>query len=286
MKIIKKINNNVAIGVDANGREAIVFGKGIGYEKLPYELTDLLKIDRTFYDVEYKYLELLQDIDEDIFLLTSRLFNIARNKIDDNLNPNLVFILADHINFAVMRYHKGMSLTLPYSYEMEYEYPNLTKISKWFVKTINERLDVHLDKGEVTSITMHFLNAMEGKNLHASKQGTDKSTRIIKNVTKIVEKHFDISIDKSSFNYFRFKNHVKYFVQRKEKNEEFTDSNIELYKSMQETYQNTSICVSKIDDYIYEEFQERCSHEELLYLIVHVNRLYTKEDCNRKGITP
>ena len=41
MKVIKKINNNVALAQDAKGREMIVFGKGIGFPAMPYELTDL-----------------------------------------------------------------------------------------------------------------------------------------------------------------------------------------------------------------------------------------------------
>lgn len=43
MKIIKKINNNVAIGLDKNNQELIVFGKGIGFPKMPYEVDDLKK---------------------------------------------------------------------------------------------------------------------------------------------------------------------------------------------------------------------------------------------------
>ena len=50
MKVIRKINNNVAIGKDDNGHEVILFGKGIGFPAIPYTLTDLSKIDRTYYN--------------------------------------------------------------------------------------------------------------------------------------------------------------------------------------------------------------------------------------------
>ena len=43
MKVIKKINNNVAVCIDNDGHELIAFGKGIGFPKIPYELTDLNK---------------------------------------------------------------------------------------------------------------------------------------------------------------------------------------------------------------------------------------------------
>ncbi|MFQ7171582.1 MAG: PTS transporter subunit EIIC [Thomasclavelia ramosa] len=170
-----------------------------------------------------------------------------------------------------------MDISLPYSYELEYEYPLLTKISKWMVKKTNEELDTHLPKGEVTSITMHFINALEGTNtkMHAGNI-ENKISKVIFNVTNIVEKHFNFNIDKKSFNYFRFKNHLKYFVQRKEAREMFTDNNRELYESMIEKYPDTYDCISKIDNYFYQEYKEKCTTEELLYLLVHVNRLYIK----------
>lgn len=279
MKIIKKINNNVAVGLDGNHREMIVFGKGIGFQQVPYELNDLSRIDRTYYDIDSKYIGLLSEIPESTFILVSRLVEIVKGKINVQLNPNLVFILADHVHFSITRYEKGMNLALPYSYELEFEYPEFTRIARWFVKNVNEKMNVKLDKGEITSIAMHFINAsVEGRQPCARFE--DKTEKIIKNVTGIVEEYFDMTINRSSFNYFRFKNHLKYFVQRKEKNEEFRDDNIELYHGMQKAYPRTNECVSKIDDYLYEVFHEKCSQDELLYLMVHVNRLYTKEDLS------
>lgn len=53
MMIVKKINNNVAIGVDGNGHEVVLFGKGIGFGELPYSINDMSKIERSFYDIDY-----------------------------------------------------------------------------------------------------------------------------------------------------------------------------------------------------------------------------------------
>ena len=69
MQICKKINNNVALARDAKGRELVVFGKGIGFPAMPYELTDLSGVQRTFYDVNEKYFALLREIPGEVFLL-------------------------------------------------------------------------------------------------------------------------------------------------------------------------------------------------------------------------
>ena len=54
MKITKKINTSAALALDSTGREVVVLGKGIGFPPVPYELNDLSKIERTFYDVDPK----------------------------------------------------------------------------------------------------------------------------------------------------------------------------------------------------------------------------------------
>lgn len=282
MKIVKKINNNVVIGLDGNGHEVIAIGKGLGFTQIPYDLTDLSKIDRTFYGIDDKYYGLLKDIPKEVFNLVAKLVDFSKNKINSELNPNLVFILADHINFAIERQKKNLDITLPYSYELEYEYPEINKLAKWFLKNIKEKLGIDLPKGEITSISMHLINAMEGKMVNKEK---DISSKIIVQVTKLIENFFKIEIDKSSFNYFRFKNHIKYFVQRKKIDEQFNDANEELFEAMKKSYPDTHKCIYLIDDYFYKVFNKHCTKEELLYLMVHVTRLYIKEDCNRKGIT-
>ena len=135
---------------------------------------------------------------------------------------------------------------------------------------------VELEPGEVTSIVMHLINASE--NLQQEAQGEKLLEHVIRDVTDLVESSFQMQIDRSSFNYFRFKNHLKYFVQRRKKGEQFQDSNRELYLEMKKIYPEADASVAKIDKYLQCIFQEPCSEDELLYLMVHVNRLYTKEE--------
>ena len=93
MKVIKKINNNVAIGLDGNNREVVIFGRGIGFGEMPYELKDLSKIDRTYYDIDRRYYGLLAEIPDKTFFLVTKLLDIAKTRIKGRLNPNLVFVL-------------------------------------------------------------------------------------------------------------------------------------------------------------------------------------------------
>ena len=89
MKIIKKINNNVAIGIDGNGNEVFVFGRGVGFERTPYELTDFSKVEQTFYNVDRRFYDLFQDLDEKVLLLVSRLVEKIQMSSSQKWNPNL-----------------------------------------------------------------------------------------------------------------------------------------------------------------------------------------------------
>ena len=96
-------------------------------------------------------------------MLTVKLVDMIKNNIHEELNPNLIFTLADHINFAIQRDRQKLNLSIQYSYELEYEYPEIVRISKLIVQTINLDMNTNLAKGEISSIAMHIINALKGK---------------------------------------------------------------------------------------------------------------------------
>ena len=87
MKIIKKINNNVAEAIDGNGNHLIAFGKGLGFPKTPYELTDLNKITMTFYKLSEYFEGLLREIPEEILNLSAEIVSMAQEELNGQLNP-------------------------------------------------------------------------------------------------------------------------------------------------------------------------------------------------------
>lgn len=282
MKIVKKINNNVAIGLDQSGQELIVFGKGIGFGKIPYELTDLKKIDKTFYNIDQRYYSLVNELPIELFDYIYQLLKVIKSKKDFEFNPNLVFVLSDHINFAIQRQKKGIQFSMPYSYDLEYDYPELTQCAKWIVKNIENKMHVTFEKGEVGCITMHLVSALSKEKREIEQVDTEK---IITDVTCIIEKYFDIKVNKKSIHYYRFTNHIKYFVQRRKDRNQFDENHLDLYQMIKKEYPHEFGCVKQIDKYFMGIFNEPCSSDELVYLFMHVDRLCKKEDCNQMGIT-
>lgn len=277
MKVVKKVNNNIAICIDANGNELIAFGNGIGFPKTPYEINDLSKITRTFYGVNPNYLDMLNDIPEDVFEISARIVDYAKMKIQAELNPNVVFTLADHINFAIQRYEKKMNIKMPFLYDIEHLYEAEMEVGKKAIRYINKIKKIHLCGNEAFGIALHFINA-ENIKKH-SETGLDEK-KIRDDITKIIEHAFDLKINRRSFNYSRFVTHMQYLLKRQMKDTCISSENMRLFDSMIDEFPKTHDCVLQVKAYIKSELNWTLNNEELLYLMLHINRLCSREDCN------
>ena len=278
MMVVKKINNNVAICRDGNQLELIAFGKGIGFPPTPYELTDLNKVDRTFYNISQKYIPLLNDIPPDIIDFTARQLATVQDKLPYETNPNLVMTLADHIAFAMERVEKGIFLQMPSIYELEMNYPLEIKIGKRFVSAVARELKVKLPKGEVQGIAMHIINARTAP-LERSDETIpeDQYEEILEQTTQIIEWEMGITVRRDTFNYARFATHVQYLLKRVFEKKHIDSSNLQMYHSMKEEYPEVSACVDKISNYLKNDWSAELTEEEKLYLILLVNRVRSQE---------
>ena len=279
--VTKKINNNVAVCLDGNGRELVAFGKGIGFPAMPYELTDLKKIDRTFYDIGHQYLPLLDDIPEDVLMLTARMMDDIRPDLPYETSPNIVLTLADHIAFAIERHKKGVYIQLPSVYQLDQSYPLEIKLGRQFVEAVHEALGIRLPKNEVQGIAMHFINARNGMVDPESKlqeKNQVKFEEMLETVTQIIEQELDIAVRRDCFNYARFATHMEYLLQRLFKHQHIDSDNMQMYTSIREEYPQISACVDKISSYYHTQLGTELTEEEKLYLILHVNRVCAKEN--------
>ncbi len=276
MKITKKINNNVALAVDSAGKDLVVFGKGVGFPAMPYELTDLNKIQRTFYDIKANYVELASSLPEDMILLAADIVERAQESLECGLNPNLPFTLADHLNFAVERTLNGMELNTPLAYDVAHFYPKEMALGRCAIEIIQKRKQLRLPDSEAINIALHLVNGeMEGSDMHA----TLKATQAIQDITRIIEKELQIKVDTDSFNYSRFVMHLRYLLHRIGEDEQ-EDNGIgsAMHYQVRVKYPDIYLCTLKVGDYLAGHCSRRCSEDELLYLFMHINRLKQRID--------
>ena len=282
MKVVKKINNNVAVCLDNNGDELVAFGKGIGFPKMPYELTDLSKISMTFYKLNFHYYQLLKEIPAEIFEISATIVNEAQQLIPHALNPNLVFTLADHIHFAITRLNDYDGLQLPFSYDVEQLYPAETKVGYDAVKMINKQLKINLPTSEVTAIAMHLVNS-QSPEISSADTATLNSDDLIEQATKIIEQQFDIVINRKSFTYNRFTMHVRYYIKRVQEQEQITENDNEvLFNTMKDEEPQIYIGTKRIADYIDDILKTKSTQDEIFYLMIYVKRIVNQETGRKK----
>lgn len=274
MQVIKKINNNVAVCVDANNCELIAFGKGIGFPKMPYEITDLTKIDRTFYDVDTQLIALFQEIPEEEMQVAIDIVDKANAYLHCSLNDSFVFTLADHIHFALHRCKEGMVFQNPLVYDLQQLYEKEMDLAKWARRYIYRKLFVKLPSEEEANLAMHFINA---QTIAKKKEEESDANRVIEDVTSIVEDTLNIVIDRDDFNYARFVMHLQYLLKRKDKKIEMKSNNLKMFQQMKNEFSDIYACVLMIQKYFKETLNWQLNDEELLYLMLHVNRFYSRE---------
>ena len=253
MEVIKKLGNNAAICKDNSGRELIAIGLGIGFPKCPYILEDLSKIDRT--NVDKEYLNLFEYIDSEIFSIAADVIDLATTMLSVPLKHNAQYTLADHLNFAIERMDKGMIFSTPISNELRDLYPVEVKIAKYTLGLMKKRRNIDLPEEESVSSNVKL------------------KSEFIREVVYVIETQMKVSIDMHSFNYSRFASHMQYLFRRKNECTEISSANKKLFEVLKNEYTETYQCVLLIKKLIFDKFNWNIGDEEILYLILHVNRL-------------
>lgn len=274
MKVIKNINNNVSICVDDNNRELIAFGKGIGFKKPPYEI-ELSQIDRTYYDLDEHHISLLNELSEDLMNVTFEIMEEANSYLKTEFGRTFYFTLADHLNFAIQRAKQGLVITNPIVNEIRHLYEKEMKLGEWALKLIKKRLKVTLPNSEAGNIAMHFVDA----EVNVSKSEEDKTEQFVEDITNIVEDTMHMKINRTDFTYSRFVTHLKYLLKRTSQMNESKSENVKMYEKVKMEYPQLEETTEKIKQYLILCLNVEPGEEELLYLMLHLNRL-----CAREGL--
>lgn len=275
MKVIKNINNNVSLCLDSQNNEVVAFGKGIGFTKPPYDVP-LSKIERTYYHINPTYISMINDIPTEIFELSTKVVDFAREKLENPISSNIVFTLADHLHFAIQRFEKNMNFQLPIVQDVQHLFEIEMEIGKYALELLKKEHKKYLPKEEAAYIALHIINA---ESMNQSKKNEKMERDHIREMTNIIEEYFNIKIDLDGFNYSRFVTHMHYLIKRGKKNELIQSENRSLYESLKNSYEQTYECSQLVKKYLENALECQLSEEECIYLMLHINRLCAREDC-------
>lgn len=273
MRVVKKINNNVALCIDRSGREVIAMGKGLGFGQIPREVS-LREVERTFYDIAAADRSALLDMPDNVLLFAARVIDKAANELPYDLSPNAPLLLADHIAFILERNKKRINVRMPLAYDVQQTYPAEYALAREVVRQLRLEFTVAIPDDETAGIALNLANSREETR---PQKGEGSDGDMLEDITRMVEEHFGIRVEREGFNYARFATHLQYLFQRVHQQKSIDSENIRMYKDLRSEFPDISDCVEKIAGHMDRKWNCTVSEEEKLYLILHVNRICAKE---------
>lgn len=273
MLITKKINNNVALAQDAEGNELVVFGCGVGFPPTPYELEDTSSLQRIFRHVDDGVMQSIARIPADLIELSLEIVETAGKELNCELNPNAFLTLADHLQFALERERGGVVLDNPLAREVAYVYAREYEIGERAIKLLSEH-GYALSGGEACSIALHIANAeAEGGTFSDDISNVMKTAHIVDEIVEIVERKLGIELDRSSYSFSRFVVHIRYLIRRLMDGAPVESRNIALFKQIVADFPEAHRCAEAIRAYLKRKHGWECTDEEVIYLMMYINRL-------------
>ena len=97
----------------------------------------------------------------------------------------------------------------------------------------------------------------------------------------MLQRELKISINRDGFNYYRFVSHLHYLMERTQKDALIATQNSDLFESFRDQFPDIYYCAAKIAVLLHRKTGKNLNDEEILYLMLHINRLYAREDCEQ-----
>lgn len=280
MQILRVINNNVISSLDAEKREVVVMGRGIGFQKKAGDTIKDEKIEKVFHlprEHTNQYERLVSDMPYEHIKMAEEIIRYAGKTLNRHLNKNIYITLTDHLNFAVERQKQGVIFQNALLWETKKFYKEEFEIGLKAIELVKEKIGVVLPEDEAGFIALHIVNAeMDGDIKQAGSM-----PEMIKDMLNIVRYTFGIEIDESTLSYERFVTHLKFFLQRAVQGVCYDNEDPELSESIRKRYTKEYTCARKIRDYVRQRIDYVVSEEELTYLTMHIARIIRRDRAER-----
>lgn len=279
MEIKKILNNNVAVVHDVHGKEKIVMGRGIAYQKKVGETIDLSLVDKEFSlstpEINHRYQELIQDIPIEFIELGENFISYIKTQVDGHLSDTIHISLVDHIYTSVLRFKDGVLIKNVLLWDIKRFYAKEFEIATHAISLIEQNMDIRLPDDEAGFIALHIVNAQMDDNM----EDIYDITEIMQEIMTIVKYYFSIELDENSVYFYRFATHLKFFAQRLIHKKTYNDDQDDgLLSVIKIKYHNAYECVQRITTFILNKYDYSVSNDEQLYLTIHIERLIYKSD--------
>lgn len=267
---VKKVLNNNVIIANWQEEDAILVGKGIGFNSKKGETLSKDKIEKVYIKTTSKmsenYNKVLDNIDNRIVGISEEIINFSEKALSTKLNEGVHISLPDHINFAVRRIEKGINIENPFLEELGIIYPKEYEIAMKALNMINDRLKVNLPKDEAGFICLHIRAGITKQQVSESLAYTKKISKVMELISKLKGK----PLDKNSLSYVRTLTHLNFMIERVKENKTIKN---ELLDSIKEEMKSEFGIAIKVAMLIEKLFEIKIPEDEIGYIALHLKRI-------------
>lgn len=274
-RIVKVLNNNVAIVRDASNQQAVIMGAGITFQKKKGDLIGEDSVERTFTlrneESQNNFSTLLKDIPLDFITTSYEIIERAFTNYHYPVQEYIYVTLTDHIYLSYQNLNKGTyeNTALP---NMKTDYLTELNIGKDALVLIKEKLGVAFPEEEVGRIALHFINA---KGTSAVVTTDD---RIEKKMISLVQSELSASgIRRTNQNknyYDRLMIHLNYFLERiMSESNETEPFSLNFEETLKNDYPEAYQIANRIYELIESHLGKSLNENERIYFTIHVQRL-------------
>lgn len=284
MRIKKIINNNVVMTFWHNGEEALIMGKGIGFDKVEGDNIKETAIEKVFLLSKLEHKKQLKALiyreDPKYFFVVKDLVDILEKKLQRKLDEAIYLLLIDHLLFAVKRVRENIPFVVPLSLDIHHLYPQEYLMGEYARTFINKKLTLALPESEALFIALHIVNASDGADMY----DTLRVTKLTKQLLDMLIAHFKLNIQVDAIEYLRLLTHLRFFAQRVFKDVRCFDEADTLSQFILESYQDEATGIKQLANFVLEHYEYRMSEKEQAYLVMHVHRVIKTNSAASLGV--
>lgn len=274
MIITKILNNNAVIATNREGEEIVVSGAGVGYNQKAGTRLDQRLINKVYYIKEEhkdQIYDLIKKVSIEYIHIAEKIIVLAEKELGQKLSASIIFSLVDHIANATLRQQQFVHLPNLFLDEIALLYPQEYAVAEQALAIIARETGIQLAADETGYIALHLIN---------NYQRTDISVSIlalVKEIIAIVETSYHCVLPKDSFDHSRFMMHLKFFAYRIIHKEEINECDFRIiYEYFTETDAQLKKCVTRISQYINDNYQRSIKMSEKLYLSIHIKNVMSR----------
>lgn len=273
-RISKVLNHNAVLAVSAeDNTEYLIMGKGLGFGKKVSERIETTENDRIYTLAQQTgrgaAKELAKTISPEYLEITNELLDSAE-EVFGKLDRNILFPLADHIEFAVKRIYQHEEISNPLTGDIRVLFHMEYKAAEKLSEILKNRMDITIHEDEIGYVALHIHSAACDSNVSEAMQ----TAAAVRKCITFLEESMGRSISVMSLSYNRMMNHIRYMVFRTLKGEHLK-LNMNDYMAIR--YPESYEIARQVCEQLGKELHHELEEVEIGYLAMHIERICESE---------